>query len=203
MTDNYTTVRLCDAIKESGEDAVSRGLSTFSCSRNPDIEHFLHHNAIDFDKKGVSRTQLVYLPLEDTIELVGYFTLTNKTVSIPGANISNAKKKKVRNFSTYDEETDCYQCAAILIGQLGKNYAGGNNQLLSGKDLLSIAINEIRQAQKIIGGRLVYLECEDKPRLVSFYEANLFEEFNRRALDKDEDTLSGHQLIQLLRILEA
>ena len=53
-----------------------------------------------------------------------------------------------------------------------------------------------------LGGRFVYLECEDKPKLIDFYAENGFCEFDRRPLDRDETDLSGDYLVQMLKYLK-
>ena len=56
--------------------------------------------------------------------------------------------------------------------------------------------------QAIVGGKIVYLECEDKEPLLDFYSQNGFVNFGKRTLDKDEtNTLSGDYLIQMLRYM--
>ena len=58
---------------------------------------------------------------------------------------------------------------------------------------LDLLLNEI-------GGKVVYLDCEDKPRLREFYERNGFREFDRRPLDKtDRDLFKADYLVQMLR----
>lgn len=42
-----------------GEDKLIQHISEFSCPKNPDVEHFLKKNAIEFTKKSQSVT---YLP---------------------------------------------------------------------------------------------------------------------------------------------
>ena len=45
---------------EAGESALIQLLSGFSCPKNPDVEHFLKKNAIEFTKKNQSVTYLVF-----------------------------------------------------------------------------------------------------------------------------------------------
>ncbi|MCU5941466.1 N-acetyltransferase, partial [Clostridioides difficile] len=53
------------------------------------------------------------------------------------------------------------------------------------------------------GGKIVYLECEDKPKLIEFYKDNGFVDFGKRSLDKDEtDSLDGGYLVQMLKYLK-
>lgn len=65
-----------------------------------------------------------------------------------------------------------------------------------------LACDKIKSIQDEIGGKVTYLECEDKPKLIEFYESNGFVNFGKRELDKDEkDDLSGQYLIQMLKYL--
>lgn len=63
-----------------------------------------------------------------------------------------------------------------LLGQLGKNYsdAAKNAKAISGKDLLSLAYERIKAAYLLSGGRILFLECENDPKLLSFYTDNGF-----------------------------
>ena len=65
---------------KDGEDLLSSDLSDFSCPKNPDVEKFLKQQAIEFTKKNQSVTYLIY-SAEDA-ELLGYFTLTSKPITI-------------------------------------------------------------------------------------------------------------------------
>ena len=42
-----------------GEDRLIQQISEFSCPRNPDVEHFLKKNAIEFTKKA-SQLHILY-----------------------------------------------------------------------------------------------------------------------------------------------
>lgn len=44
---------------DAGEPALDRLLSEFSCPKNPDVEHFLKNNCVEFTKKNQSVTYLV------------------------------------------------------------------------------------------------------------------------------------------------
>ena len=41
------------------EDRVDEILSSFSCAKDPDIESFIHHRAVEFEKLYKARTYLV------------------------------------------------------------------------------------------------------------------------------------------------
>jgi len=71
--------------------------------------------------------------------------------------------------------------------------------LITGDMLLKLACNKIKVAQDVLGGRYVYLECEDKPKLKEFYESNGFVCFGKRNLERDErDKNNGDYLLQML-----
>ena len=71
--------------------------------------------------------------------------------------------------------------SAPLIWQLEKNFANGNDYLISGTDLLQMAIEKAYLIQNEVGGKFVYLECEEE-KLIRFYEKNKFKVFGRRKL---------------------
>ena len=87
-----------------------------------------------------------------------------------------------------------------IYSQLGKNE--NYSTLISGDELLSLACLEVEKAQSIVGGKVVYLECEDTPKLKDFYERNGFVIFGKRELDCDEvSKFTQTYLIQMLKYL--
>ena len=91
---------------------------------------------------------------------------------------------------------------APLIAQLGKNYMNDYRKLITGDELLKMAIDKVSAAQRIIGGKVVYVQCEDIDILKKFYEDNGFVIFGKRRLDKEErGEMNGSHLIQLLKYL--
>lgn len=136
------------------------------------------------------------------MKLLGYFTLSNKIISIHKKSLSNKLRSRISKFGTYDQDNNKYTLGSILIGQLGKNYNEGLNKLITGEELLKIACDKVKHTQLDIGGKVVYLECEDNEYLLEFYQSNGFVNFGKRTLDKDEtDSLSGKYLIQFLKYL--
>lgn len=197
---------MVDAFSEN-ESMVHNILSTFSCLNNKDVERFLKEKALIFDKQGLSKTHLVFTSYKDEMVLVGYFALATKSFVIKRNNrksrfdkISNTLLKRIAKHGQYDKDTEQYIISAPLIGQLGKN--DKYSDLITGDILLKYACDTVRKVQSFIGGRVVYLECEDKPGLVEFYKTNGFVSFGRRALDADEKDFSGHYLIQMLKYLK-
>ena len=98
MSDKYFTVNIRAYLDKDeptyiGEKSLYDLLSDFSCPKNPDVEYFLLHNAIEFTKKDQSITYLVF-DSEDA-SLVGYFSLTIKPISVHATNISKTMAKKI------------------------------------------------------------------------------------------------------------
>lgn len=200
----YIGINLQDMINEVGEKPAKDILSDFSCPLNKDVENFLHSTAIEFSKQGIASTYLIMASYKGKYVLAGYYTLTNKCFCIDRASIpSNKWRRRIGKFAQYDTTIKRYTLSAPLIGQLAKNYSHSYNNLITGDELLKLALDKVRDLQKIVGGRIVYLECEDKPFLTDFYTSNGFVNFGKRYLDKDEiDDLSGEYLIQMLKYMD-
>lgn len=200
---HYVQFNLSDMLDMLGEDEVKSILSSFMCPLNKDVENFLKYKAIEFSKRNFSKTHLVFWETDDETEMefIGYFTIASKTIKVERSALSNKEAKKLREHGIFDQKTNEYIVAAPLIGQLGKNFAKGNDTLITGDELLSLAIKKVKAIQKEIGGKFVYLECEEKEKLIQFYERNRFKVFGKRKLDGDETDLNGEYLIQLFAML--
>ena len=182
---------------EAGEPILNRVLSGFSCLRNPDVEQFLKKSAVEFAKKNQSVTYLVFSV--EGKELLGYFTLAVKPLTVRGEMVSNTTKRKLLRISELDEKSDTYTMSAYLIAQLGKNYTNSRNKKITGKELIELAWTVIKDAQYMLGGMVTFLEAENEEKLLSFYQANRFSQFDTRQTESDTDV--PHELVQLLRLL--
>ena len=191
---DYSTVNILDMIDAIGEDALISILSDFSCPINPEIENFVKNNAIDFAKRKLS---VSYLILDnENGEIISIFTLTHKAVEINGNVLTPTSKKKMNRFAQFDENSGFYTVSAFLIAQFGKNFAVQQPTDWNGIRLMEKTFETLAKVQRGIGGGVVYLECEDKPRLLEFYqnEKNRFHPFNERFSNADKT-----KYIQLLR----
>ena len=198
----FIIVNLLDLLNQYGDEYVKNILSDFSCPVHKDVENFLLVKAIEFARQGYSQTHLVFASYKDKPVLVGYFTLANKYIAIKSSSrvISKNMQRRLSKFGHYNEETKSYYISALLIGQLGKNKNYVN--LITGSELLRLACETVKEVQNIVGGKVVYLECEDKERLKEFYKTNGFYDFGQRQLDRDElDDFCGTYLIQMLKYL--
>ena len=199
----YNLLNIADMVKELGEIKTKSILSDFSCPMNLDVEDFIKRKAIEFSKQFLTRTQLVVTSFKDQPVIAGYFAVCQKSILLKRNVLSSSLMKRVSKFGTFYNEQNCYIISAPLIAQLGKNYSNGYNSLISGDELLVIACQSIRKAQYVIGGKLVYLECEENQTLREFYSSNGFVEFGTRVLSKDEKgLLKSDRLVQLLKYLD-
>jgi hypothetical protein len=198
---SYTIIHHKGMIDSIGENKTKNILSTFSCHPEaPGVEQFLKDKAVLFANQGWAQTHLITASHKKNHVIVGYFTLANKVITVPTKNLSKTTQKRIAKFATYDNELKAYCLSAPLIAQLGKNYTNGYNALITGDELLSIACKKVSQIQMDLGGRYVYLECDDMPALVSFYARNGFVEFDKRQLEKDElDLFTSKYLVQMLK----
>lgn len=197
----YIQINLSDIIKGIGEEETKALLSSFCCPLNKDVENFIRYKAIEFSKRDFAKTHLVFWCTENRseIELVGYYTIAPKAFTISKERVSHSQYKKISQYGEFDTLMKKCTISSILIGQLGKNFANGNDTLITGDELLKLALDKVSAIQNEIGGRYTYLECEDNPKLISFYESNGFTPFGKRTLDSDETDIKGSYLIQLLK----
>lgn len=195
MQNKYLTLNIREFVKsgESGENLLKQIFSTFSCIKNLDVENFLKMQSIEFAKKHQSVTYLVIST--ESGEIAGYFTIAVKPITVNAKLFSNTIKKKIARVSEENKENGTYNLSAYLIAQLGKNF---NSSILTGKELITIAIDKIKEIQYMAGGMVVFLEAEDNPRLMDFYiNQNGFHRFAVRKTKSEEP----HDLVQLLKVL--
>ena len=200
MNDDFLILNIREYLRqgESGENLLRQVFSTFSCEKNTDVERFLLNQSIDFTKKSQSVTYIVFTPEEG--QIVGYFTITIKPISVSGENFSNTVKRKIARVSEQDAENGNYSLAAYLIAQLGKNFCNRANEKITGEQLLGLAIEKIKELQYMAGGMVVFLEAENDEKLLRFYEVeNGFKRFDTKEIKSS--TEDSHTLVQLLKVL--
>jgi hypothetical protein len=198
--DKYTVINIRRYLRDDnpngGEKWLRRVIGGFSSPINKDVENFLKNSSIEFTKKNQSVTYLVFL--ESRMELVGYFTLALKPLTVRGETVSNRTKRKLLRVSELDEQSQTYTMSAYLIAQLGRNFTQGLDENITGAELLELAWSEIESTQYKCGGMVVFIEAENHVKLKSFYEANRFQSFDTRQISSSEEK---HELVQFLRLL--
>lgn len=189
----YTNIRRYLNDNEAG-NLLSAYISSFTCPKNPDIENFLKHSAVDFTKKQQSVTYLAFTREKRPV-FVGYFALTIKPFTIGLNDIpSNTLRRKIERVARYNEQNQTYSAAGYLIAQLGKNYTDGANEIISGEELLNLALNVVRKIQYRVGGMISFIETSRSEKLIDFYTRNGFHLISNPNTPREE-------LIQFFRML--
>lgn len=143
---------------------IREAFSNFRCSKNLDEEDFFKNKAIDYEIQNKART---YLLLNENDLIAGYFSLAFKSIDLQ--NLSTTQKKKLTA-----GESDVTTYSAYLIGHIAKD---DNIKDSIGDTILEAAENLLLSAQKIVGGRLIYLDCKNEPKLKNLYERNNYRYF--------------------------
>lgn len=118
-----------------------------------------------------------------------------KPVSVFVNQFSNTQIRRISRVGKIDKDNDTYVLSAFLIAQLGKNYCDGINNKISGEKLMGLALKKIKHVQNMIGGMVVFVEADNKEKLLDFYiKKNKFCIVNM--MEKDE---SANGLIKKLR----
>ena len=192
---SFRVVNILDMVDTVGEDALSAVHSEFTCKMNLGIETFVRKNAIDFAKK---KTAITYLVYGENGKIAAIFTLTHKAVKVSSEVLSNTNRKKLKRYAGFDSDKKSFTVSAFLIAQFGKNESFTYYHSLSGNKLMDFTFDVLGSVQHAIGGGFVYLECEEKKKLLDFYSArpNNFHIFGER-LGKDDST----NYIQLFRFI--
>ena len=192
----YTVKSINAVLDAGGEEFTQRLLRGFSCRHNAEIDRYLQVRAVDFTRKSMTVTHLVFD--DDTGLVVGYFALTHKPVTFNAEMLSRAQCKRIERFAKLNPETSSYIVSAFLIAQIGKNYLAEDGNLISGETLLTLAKNRLLVAKEQIGGQIVFVEMEHgNEQLAKFYHDNGFYQFGTRT--DDGDGITYDQLFLFLK----
>lgn len=197
MIQHIKQINILDMMKMYGEDSCKTVLSTFMCPLNLDVEDFIHNKAVEFARQRIAVTFLVFKETETNPAFVGYYTLANKFVSIASAHLSKTLQKKIAKFSQYDDSLERFMVSMLLIAQLSRNFNPNLPFSIAGANLLSMALQRVLDVEYLIGGKTVYIECNNQPKLFDFYSASGFLAFDKRT--KQDSVDENDVLIQMLR----
>jgi hypothetical protein len=138
-------------------------LETFICSKNSDLEDFLHDQAMTFESHLRSRTY-VYLDNE-TKEVAAYFTIAVNTLHTDGIS-----SEVILLLDGYKDDIQTIPC--FLIGQVGKS--DRYEEFKIGEHILADAVEIINLAQQALGGRFILLDAINQSKVIAFYQQNAF-----------------------------
>jgi len=133
-------------------------LSTFKCSINLDLENFIHNIASDYETRQIARTFV--LVNHEKNEIVGYFTISIKSLSTNGMSKTSIKK--------IDGISNTRACIhSFLIGQLGISDKYTKYKL--GALLLDDAFSKIEMAHDLVAGRYILVDAVNDKKVINFY----------------------------------
>lgn len=184
---DYVVVPLGEILnKEYNIEKINNAFPKFSCHREEDLENFLVNKAITYEKADIGKT---YLCAEKeglqagNFKIMAYFTIAQRSVDI--TEISSKKRKKM--LGSFPGRDNLKSISAFLIGQLGRSDEY-NNDDLSGQQILNECYHAISLAAKIVGGKLLVLECREH-MYEKFYEKQGFKKLYDKLNDEDLYTL--------------
>lgn len=152
------------------ESDLIEALLSFRCAKDSDIETFLHDKAIEFNRRRICVTYLLFNKAaydEGKMFIDAFFTLSYRSIVASNVEAGKSAIKKIGGFATVKT------LDFILIGQLGKyikkisddEYLSAD---ISGERILDYAFQTIRRSTEIIPCRCALIECKpiDKVRKV-------------------------------------
>lgn len=152
-----------------------------SFGQNTDMQNYLECDALVMELSHQSKNFIVVNEdnFEETEEWLGLITLTLKVFDISGIDVQTKKELLMRGKSVKSIE----QIPGILIAQLGKNTLFENP--IKGGDLLKLALEMIVTAQSFIGGKMVFLDSVNNPKIIKLYKSFGFFEYDSLIQDKN------------------
>ncbi|KIM11386.1 MAG: hypothetical protein KU37_07110 [Sulfuricurvum sp. PC08-66] len=147
----------------SSKTKVKKLLETFICTKNSDLENFLHNQAMTFERNLRSRT---YLYVEnETKKVVAYFTIALNIL-----HTDKISSEVIFLLDGYKNDSKTIPC--FLIGQVGKSDL--YEKVKIGEYILADAVEIINSAQQALGGRFILLDAINQSKVVAFYQQNAF-----------------------------
>lgn len=184
---SYVVISLGEILKYYDESKITDAFKKFSCQREHDLENFLLNKAITYEKTDIGKTYLCLdqelLEINDEFRVMAYFTIAMNAIDLSA--LSGKKKRKI--LGNYPGRDGINTISTYLIGQLGRcdDYT---TEDLSGEQLLDECYHAISLAAKVIGGRIIILECREC-MYDKFYQKHGFQDLYNGVKDNDLYTL--------------
>lgn len=184
---SYVVVSLGEMLSAGyDETKIEESFKKFSCQREVDLENFLVHKAIAYEKIDFGKT---YLCIDEEklkngeFVILAYFSLAQKSIDI--SQLSQKARRKL--LGEYPGRDTIKSIPAFLIGQLGRSDNCSSTDL-SGEQILNECYHAISLAAKIVGGRLIVLECREH-MYEKFYRNKHFKKLYKELNDEKLYTL--------------
>ncbi|AUD65223.1 hypothetical protein BK011_05825 [Tenericutes bacterium MZ-XQ] len=167
---SLVSIKLNDYLEKAGIDETEKLISSFFCSRDEDVDYFIHEKAIPFEYSDHSRTTLLcWLDEEkNELELIAYFAIAGQVFYLD--RLSATLQKKIRGNGVKKSSNSI---PAFLIGQIGKNDRA--TYPIGSEVLFNEIFKSVQEINKYLPSRLIYLHCKDIPKLRNIYESKGFQ----------------------------
>lgn len=163
-------------------------------SKNADVEQFFREKSVQATKLNTAATYLVFSYENKKFDLLGYFTLATKMLTLKQSSLSKTECKAISRFGYFDEDSQSYKLPAVLIAQFSRNF-NESSKSISGDELMDIALDKIRDILHSTSGKAVFLECEQSEKIVGFYTRHNFQPLENTVLSKDNKELTQLYMI--------
>ena len=191
---NIHTVRLFDLLAMDGGEQFFESIANSFLSKNADVEQFFREKAVQATKLNTAATYLVISYEEKNFDLLGYFTLATKMLTLKRSSLSKTECKSISRFGYFDEDSQSYKLPAVLIAQFSRNFSE-NSKSISGSELMDIALDKIRDILHSTSGKAVFLECEQSEKIIDFYTRHNFQPLGNTVFSKDNKELTQLYMI--------
>ena len=85
-----------------------------------------------------------------------------------------------------------------LIAQLGKNFYTNFPMKMASADLFEMALDRVLEVVHLIGGKTVYIECNNHPKLFDFYSSTGFFQFDESVHQTNDPDDTNNVLVLML-----
>ena len=194
IKNNLHTVRLFDLLAMDGGEQFFESIASSFLSKNADVEEFFRDKAVQATKLNTAATYLVISYEGKKFDLLGYFTLATKMLTLKQSSLSKTECKAISRFGYFDEDSQSYKLPAVLIAQFSRNF-NENSKSISGNDLMDIALDKIKDILHSTSGKAVFLECEQYEKIIEFYTKNNFQPLDNTVFSKDNKELTQLYMI--------
>lgn len=191
---NLHTIRLFDLLAMDGGEKFFESVANSFVSKNSDVEQFFREKSVQATKLNTAATYLVISYEDKKFDLLGYFTLATKMLTLKQSSLSKTECKAISRFGYFDEDSQSYKLPAVLIAQFSRNF-NERSKSISGDDLMDIALDKIRDILHSTSGKAVFLECEQSEKIVGFYTRHNFQPLGNTVLSKDNKELTQLYMI--------
>ena len=191
---NIHIIRLYDLLAMDGGEGFFESVANSFSSKNADVEEFFRQKAVQATKLNTAATYLVISYEGKKFDLLGYFTLATKMLTLKQSSLSKTECKAISRFGYFDEDSLSYKLPAVLIAQFSRNFHEGSKSI-GGSELMDIALDKIRDILHSTSGKAVFLECEQSEKIVGFYLRNGFQPLGNTVLSKDNKELTQLYMI--------